>query len=69
LLPVLQQEAPAFLQSLDLFVYSLSGELRESWGRCVVEAMLSGQSDLATDATKIISLRRSADQALGSVAG
>ncbi|WP_308514439.1 PilZ domain-containing protein [Sphingomonas flavescens] len=32
-----------------------------------VEAILSGQSDLATDATKIISLRRSADQALAAM--
>lgn len=32
-----------------------------------VEAMLSGQSDLISDASKIISLRRSADQALAAV--
>lgn len=32
----------AFLQSLDLFVYELGPGCRESWGRSVVEAMLSG---------------------------
>jgi hypothetical protein len=32
-----------------------------------VEAILSGQSDLAIDATKIFSLRRSADQALAAM--
>ncbi len=31
-----------FLQTLDLFVYDLSGDFRESWGRVVVEAMLTG---------------------------
>lgn len=32
-----------------------------------VEAILSGQTDLETDATKIISLRRSADQAMAAL--
>jgi glycosyltransferase involved in cell wall biosynthesis len=31
-----------FLQTLDLFVYDLSPDFRESWGRAVVEAMLTG---------------------------
>lgn len=31
-----------FLQSLDLFVYELSPGVYESWGRAVVEAMLTG---------------------------
>jgi len=31
-----------FLQSLDLFVYELGPRVRESWGRVVVEAMLTG---------------------------
>ena len=31
-----------FLQSLDLFVYPLGHRVRESWGRSVVEAMLTG---------------------------
>jgi hypothetical protein len=48
----------ADLQNLDIAMQMIGA----------VEAMLSGQSDLATDATKIISLRRSADQALGSAA-
>lgn len=46
----------ADLQNLDIAMQMIGA----------VEAMLSGQSDLATDATKIISLRRSADQALGA---
>lgn len=31
-----------FLQSLDIFVYPLSHRVKESWGRSVVEAMLTG---------------------------
>jgi hypothetical protein len=31
-----------FLQALDLFVYELSTDCQESWGRAVVEAMLTG---------------------------
>jgi glycosyltransferase involved in cell wall biosynthesis len=42
LLPPLAETASEFLQSLDLFVYSLHPSCRESWGRVVVEAMLSG---------------------------
>ncbi|MFO1497596.1 MAG: glycosyltransferase [Verrucomicrobiota bacterium] len=42
LLPSLAESASAFLRSLDLFVYSLHPSCRESWGRAVVEAMLSG---------------------------
>ena len=49
LLPVLQEDSAAFLRSLDLFVYSLGDGLRESWGRCVVEAMLSGAVPILPD--------------------
>jgi glycosyltransferase involved in cell wall biosynthesis len=42
LLPPLAETPSQFLQSLDLFVYSLHPTCRESWGRVVVEAMLSG---------------------------
>lgn len=42
LLPPAAEEATRFLNSLDLFVYGLSPRFRESWGRAVVEAMLSG---------------------------
>lgn len=35
-------DAAGFLQTLDLFVYELGPGCRESWGRAVVEAMLSG---------------------------
>jgi hypothetical protein len=42
LLPPLKEEPLQFLQSLDLFVYSVGPNLRESWGRAIVEAMLSG---------------------------
>jgi glycosyltransferase involved in cell wall biosynthesis len=42
LLPAMKEEPLHFLQSLDLFVYSVGPNLRESWGRAIVEAMLSG---------------------------
>jgi glycosyltransferase involved in cell wall biosynthesis len=42
LLAPLAEPASQFLQSLDLFVYSLHPSCRESWGRAVVEAMLTG---------------------------
>lgn len=42
LLPPLAEAPARFLQSLDLFVYSLGPRFRESWGRAVVEAMLTG---------------------------
>ena len=42
LLPPRAEPVPAFLHSLDLFVYDLSPRCRESWGRAVVEAMLTG---------------------------
>ena len=42
LLPPLAEPTGRFLQSLDLFVYSLHARFRESWGRVVVEAMLTG---------------------------
>lgn len=42
LLPALAESPSSFLQSLDLFVYSLHPVCRESWGRVAAEAMLSG---------------------------
>lgn len=38
----LQEEPEAFLQSLHLFVYRVGHVYKESWGRAVVEAMLTG---------------------------
>jgi glycosyltransferase involved in cell wall biosynthesis len=37
-----QEDTVPFLQSLDLFVYEVGPRFRESWGRAVVEAMLTG---------------------------
>lgn len=37
-----QESQVAFLHSLDLFVYPLGHNFRESWGRSTVEAMLTG---------------------------
>lgn len=42
LLAPLAERPAEFLQSLDLFVYALHSTCRESWGRAVVEAMLTG---------------------------
>ena len=42
LLPALGESPRRFLESLDVFVYGLGRECRESWGRAVVEGMLSG---------------------------
>lgn len=42
LLKPLQETPEAFLQSLDLFVYSLGHRFKESWGRSTVEASLTG---------------------------
>ena len=42
LLPANREPALRFLYSLDLFVYPLGHRIRESWGRAVVEAMLTG---------------------------
>jgi hypothetical protein len=42
LLPANKEPALRFLQSLDLFVYPLGHRVQESWGRAVVEAMLTG---------------------------
>jgi glycosyltransferase involved in cell wall biosynthesis len=42
LLPPMTESQVDFLHSLDLFVYSVSGRFKESWGRAVVEAMLTG---------------------------
>jgi glycosyltransferase involved in cell wall biosynthesis len=42
LLPAAKIPAVRFLQSLDLFVYPLGHNFKESWGRSTVEAMLTG---------------------------
>lgn len=42
LLPKEGERQAEFLRSLDLFVYDLREDFRESWGRAVVEAMLTG---------------------------
>ncbi len=42
LLPANKEPALKFLYSLDLFVYPLGHRIQESWGRAVVEAMLTG---------------------------
>src|ERR1043166_1241811 len=41
-----------FLHSLDLFVYDLGPRFSESWGRAVVEAMLTGAVPLVTGAPR-----------------
>lgn len=42
LLPANKQSALSFLYSLDVFLYPLGHRIKESWGRAVVEAMLTG---------------------------
>jgi glycosyltransferase involved in cell wall biosynthesis len=42
LLPANREPAVRFLHSLDVFVYPLGHRIQESWGRAVVEAMLTG---------------------------
>jgi glycosyltransferase involved in cell wall biosynthesis len=42
LLPANKQSALSFLYSLDVFLYPLGHRVKESWGRAVVEAMLTG---------------------------
>jgi glycosyltransferase involved in cell wall biosynthesis len=42
LLPPEAEGASSFLASLDLFVYPLGHQFTESWGRSMVEAMLTG---------------------------
>jgi glycosyltransferase involved in cell wall biosynthesis len=42
LLPPMAESSDAFLRSLDILVYSLGPRFRESWGRVIVEAMLTG---------------------------
>lgn len=42
LLPAGAESQMEFLQSLDVYLYETSQDLRESWGRAVVEAMLTG---------------------------
>lgn len=42
LLPQLTEDTVPFLHSLDVFVYQLGSRFSESWGRAVVEAMLTG---------------------------
>ncbi|MES2705001.1 MAG: glycosyltransferase [Verrucomicrobiota bacterium] len=52
LLPEAAETQVEFLHSLDLFVYSLSGRFQESWGRAVVEAMLTGAVPLVPSGTE-----------------
>jgi hypothetical protein len=52
LLPAGAEEAVRFLHSLDLFVYDLRKDFTESWGRAVVEAMLTGAVPLVTGAAR-----------------
>jgi glycosyltransferase involved in cell wall biosynthesis len=42
LLPEYKESALKFLYSLDVFLYPLGHRVKESWGRAVVEAMLTG---------------------------
>jgi len=42
LLPENKESALKFLYSLDVFLYPLGHRIKESWGRAVVEAMLTG---------------------------
>ena len=42
LLPAQKEPALKFLYSLDVFLYPLGHRIKESWGRAVVEAMLTG---------------------------
>jgi glycosyltransferase involved in cell wall biosynthesis len=42
LLPANKQSALSFLYSLDVFLYPLGHRVKESWGRAVVESMLTG---------------------------
>jgi len=42
LLPEKKESAFKFLHSLDVFLYPLGHRVKESWGRAVVEAMLTG---------------------------
>jgi glycosyltransferase involved in cell wall biosynthesis len=42
LLPAQKERALKFLYSLDVFLYPLGHRIKESWGRAVVEAMLTG---------------------------
>jgi len=42
LLPEKKEPALKFLYSLDVFLYPLGHRIKESWGRAVVEAMLTG---------------------------
>jgi glycosyltransferase involved in cell wall biosynthesis len=42
LLPANRELAARFLGSLDVFLYPLGHRVKESWGRAVVEAMLTG---------------------------
>ena len=49
LLEALAEPTVGFLQSLDLFVYDLREDCSESWGRAVVEAMLTGAVPLVPD--------------------
>ena len=48
LLPKETETQLDFLHALDLFVYDLREDFTESWGRAVVEAMLTGAVPLVT---------------------
>jgi glycosyltransferase involved in cell wall biosynthesis len=48
LLPKEAETQLDFLQALDLFVYDVRDDFTESWGRAVVEAMLTGAVPLVT---------------------
>jgi glycosyltransferase involved in cell wall biosynthesis len=41
-LPANKESARRFLRSLDVFLYPIGHRVKESWGRAVVEAMLTG---------------------------
>jgi len=49
LLPPAAESSAEFLNSLDILVYSLSPRFHESWGRAVVEAMLTGAVPIVPD--------------------
>lgn len=49
LLPANREPALKFLYSLDAFVYPLGHRIQESWGRAVVEAMLTGAVPVVPD--------------------
>lgn len=42
LLPALKESTTGFLHSIDIFLYAVGYTFRETWGRSMVEAMLTG---------------------------